>query len=164
MEQLTSAFHLSQASLCGICGRQSDAGTGFCASTSASPVSVIPPLLLALSLVYRGQQVMLATDSVLRYNLTSTILSIALPKLRMPRHNRPFSRSQRQNLRRSLSSGHQTARASALVQHQDSDARGVSGLWVQSKGGGDVRASLWRSQSFLSYSRNCQHLTKLSIP
>jgi hypothetical protein len=38
--------------------------------------------------------------------LTSSILSVALPKPRMPKHNRPFSRRQRQSLRRSLSSGH----------------------------------------------------------
>jgi hypothetical protein len=46
---------------CGICGGQSGAGTVFCAVTSVSAVCVIP-----LSLVYRGQYAMLATDSVLR--------------------------------------------------------------------------------------------------
>jgi hypothetical protein len=42
----------SQASLCGIFGRQSDNGTDFSLSTSVLPVSSIPPMLHPYSLMY----------------------------------------------------------------------------------------------------------------
>ena len=71
------AWVRSRLRICGIYGGQRGTGTSFSPSVWIFPVTVIPPMLRAYSLICHRRYIISAVDSVVKLNLTCSAVMLA---------------------------------------------------------------------------------------